>query len=373
MKIAYLDLQAQNQPLQAEFQQALTQVLQSGQFIGGAFVQQFEQDWAAYTQAAHCIGCGNGLDALRLSLMALGIGAGDEVIVPSHTYIATWLPVTHLGATIIPAEPDEGSFHLAAHNIAPLITPKTKAIIAVHLYGMPCDMDAICALAQHHGIAVIEDAAQAHGAKVRGRPIGSHGDLVAWSFYPGKNLGALGDAGAVTTNNAELAHKIRALGNYGSDRKYYNEYLGINSRLDPLQAAFLSIKLRHLDTWNAQRQQLAAIYLEQLAGVPDLVLPAIPSNTHPVWHAFVVQTPKRDALQHYLAAQGIPTLIHYPLPPHQQKAYAQSSVANLHLPLAQHLAQHLARQVLSLPMDPLLNHAQISDICQHIHAFFSSL
>ena len=369
MNISYLDLQTQNQPLQAEFQQALTQVLQSGQFIGGPFVQQFEQDWAAYTQAAHGIGCGNGLDALRLSLMALGIGAGDEVIVPSHTYIATWLPVSHLGATLIPAEADPGYFHLAAHNIAPHITPRTKAIIAVHLYGMPCDMDAICALAQQHGIAVIEDAAQAHGAKWQNQPIGSHGDLVAWSFYPGKNLGALGDAGAVTTNNPKLADKIRALGNYGSSRKYVNDYLGINSRLDPLQAAVLSIKLQRLAAWNAQRQQLAAIYLKQLAGIPDLALPYTPSYATPVWHAFVMQTSRRDALQQYLAQNGIQTLIHYPLPPHQQKAYAQSPLANLHLPLA----QDLSRQVLSLPIDPMLSPAQISDICQHIHAFFSSL
>ena len=368
MNISYLDLQTQNQPLQAEFQQALTQVLQSGQFIGGPFVQQFEQDWAAYTQAAHGIGCGNGLDALRLSLMALGIGAGDEVIVPSHTYIATWLPVSHLGATLIPAEADPGYFHLAAHNIAPHITPRTKAIIAVHLYGMPCDMDAICALAQQHGIAVIEDAAQAHGAKWQNQPIGSHGDLVAWSFYPGKNLGALGDAGAVTTNNPKLADKIRALGNYGSSRKYVNDYLGINSRLDPLQAAFLSIKLQRLAAWNAQRQQLAAIYLKQLACIPDLALPYTPSYATPVWHAFVVQTSRRDALQQYLARNGTQTLIHYPLPPHQQKVYAQSPLANLHLPLAQQLAQ----SVLSLPIDPLLPPAVVQNICQHIRAFFAA-
>ena len=372
MKTAYLDLQAQNQPLQAEFQQALAQVLQSGAFIGGRFVQQFEQDWAAYTQASHCIGCGNGLDALLLSLMALDIGAGDEVIVPSHTYIATWLPVTRLGATLIPVEPEPGSLHLAAHNIAPHITPKTKAIIAVHLYGMPCNMDAICALAKQHGIAVIEDAAQAHGAKWQdkpiARPIGCHGNLVAWSFYPGKNLGALGDAGAITSNNAQLAGKIRALGNYGSQRKYYNDYLGINSRLDPLQAAFLSIKLRHLDAWNAQRQRLAAIYLEQLTGIPDLVLPPIPSDAHPVWHAFVVQTTQRDALQQHLAQQGIETLIHYPLAPHQQKAYAQSPVASLQLPQA----ERLARQVLSLPIDPMLAPDAVQDICTHIQNFFQA-
>ncbi len=301
--------------------------------------------------------------------MALGIGAGDEVIVPSHTYIATWLPITHLGATIIPAEPDEGSFHLAAHNIALHITSKTRAIIAVHLYGMPCEMDAICALAQHHGIPIIEDTAQAHGAKVRGRPIGSHGDLVAWSFYPSKNLGALGDAGAVTTNHTQLADKIRFLGNYGSQRKYYNDYLGINSRLDPLQAAFLSIKLRHLNSWNIQRQQLATIYLKQLAGIPDLTLALTPAQADCTWHAFVVQTSRRDALQHYLAAQGIETLIHYPLPPHQQAAYRHNNLAALHLPVAQQLAQ----RALSLPIDPLLPPSTVQNICHHIQTFFQLL
>jgi dTDP-4-amino-4,6-dideoxygalactose transaminase len=367
MNIHYLDLQAQNLSLQTELMQAMQAVLQSGQYIGGSFVEQFETEFAQYTGAAHCVGCGNGLDALRLSLMALGIGAGDEVIVPSHTYIATWLPVTHLGATLVPAEPDMGSFHLAAHNIAPHITAKTKAIIVVHLYDMPCDMDAICALANQHSIPVIEDAAQAHGAKLRGRAIGSHGDLVAWSFYPGKNLGALGDAGAITTNNAQLAQKIRALGNYGSTRKYYNDYLGINSRLDPLQAALLSVKLRHLDSWNAHRQRIAQHYQQALAGHPAITLPPCPADTQSAWHCFTIRSSQRDALQEHLAQHGVQTLIHYPLAPHQQRAYAASPVAKLDLPVA----EGYANTVLSLPIDPLLNLVQTQNVCQHITQFLS--
>ena len=369
MHIPYLDLRTSNLAYQEQFLDATQQVLQSGQFIGGTFVEKFESEFAQYTQSSYCVGTGNGLDALLLALMALGIAPGDEVIAPSHTYIATWLPITRLGATIVPAEPDMGSFHVAAHNIKPLITPKTKAIIAVHLYGMPCNMDAICALAQQHGIPVLEDAAQAHGAQLRGRPIGSHGDIVAWSFYPGKNLGALGDAGAITTNNPQLAQKIRALGNYGSSQKYHNDYLGINSRLDPLQAAFLSIKLPQLDGHNKQRQRIAEQYFSALADLAAISLPDRPNHAQSVWHCFVIRCEQRDALQRHLAQHGIETLIHYPIAPHQQAAYRAHAISQHALPIA----EYYANSVISLPIYPTLSTTDVITIAQTVRDFYSAL
>ena len=365
MRIPYLDLRAMNLAYQEQLLAATEHVLQSGHFIGGGLLEKFESEFAQYTQSAYCVGTGNGLDALQLALMALEIGPGDEVIVPSHTYIATWLPISRLGATIIPAEPDLGSFHIAAHNIQALITPRTKAIIAVHLYGMPCDMDAICTLAQQLRIPVIEDAAQAHGAQLRGKRIGSHGDIVAWSFYPGKNLGALGDGGAITTQNPDIAKKIRALGNYGSSKKYHNDYLGINSRLDPLQAAFLSVKLPHLDALNQQRQLIAAQYFSALADIPQIALLQTPDYAQSVWHCFVIRCEQRDALQRHLAQHGIETLIHYPIAPHQQVAYRNHSISQQALPIA----KRYGNTSLSLPIHPMLTKAEISYITQTICDF----
>lgn len=363
--IPFLDLKASYDALSTEIESALLRAARSGWYIGGTEVEAFEQAFAQYVGAQHCVGLGNGLDALTLGLRALDVGVGDEVIVPSNTYIATWLAVSAVGATVVPVEPSSGQFNIDAEGIKAKITNKTKVILPVHLYGMPADMEAICALAQAHGLYVLEDGAQAHGSAVRGRRIGAHGDIVAWSFYPGKNLGALGDGGAITTNDAVLAARIRQLGNYGSAVKYYNEERGFNSRLDPMQAAVLSVKLAKLDTWNAQRQALAEYYIEGLAGLP-LQLPVTPDWAQPVWHLFVVATPQRDAMQAYLKANGIQTLIHYPVPPHLQHAYHDLGWTSGSLPLA----ERYANEVLSLPIGPQLSMKAVDTVISHLHRFF---
>jgi len=357
LRVPFLDLKAAYSELSTELDTAVLRASRSGWYIGGSEVESFEADFAAYTEAKYCVGVGNGLDALTLALRALDIGAGDEVIVPSHTFIATWLAVSAVGAKPIPVEPAEGGYNIDVASIERFITPRTKAIMPVHLYGMPVDMDAICALAKKHGLAVVEDAAQAHGAKVRGKKIGSHGDVVAWSFYPGKNLGALGDGGAITTNNEAIASRVRELGNYGSAVKYYNEERGVNSRLDPIQAAALSVKLKHLDAWNQRRQDIAKIYSQTLSGLA-LGLPHVPTWAEPVWHLYVVATPERDALQSQLASAGVQTLIHYPVPPHLQKAYQVLDIKAGSLPAA----ERLAKQVLSLPIGPHLATADIEHV-----------
>ena len=361
--IPFLDLKAAYDALASELDTAVLRAACSGWYIGGPEVEAFEQAFAAYTQSRHCVGVGNGLDALTLALRALGIAAGDEVIVPSNTFIATWLAVSAVGATPVPVEPPAGHSVIDAQGIAAKITARTKAIMPVHLYGTPADMPAICALARHHQLYVVEDAAQAHGAEVHGQRIGAHGDVVAWSFYPGKNLGALGDGGAVTTNDAELASRIRRLGNYGSSVKYHNEVQGVNSRLDPVQAAVLAVKLAHLDAWNQHRRKIAQRYLDGLSGLP-LRLPQVPDWAMPVWHLFVVATPQRDALQHALQAEGIQTLIHYPVPPHRQPAYRE--YAHLHLPQA----ESDAGQVLSLPIGPQLALADVDCVIDAIRRFY---
>lgn len=286
----------------------------SGWYIQGNECKQFENEFAQYCQVHHCIGVGNGLDALHLILRGYGIGAGDEVIVPSNTYIATWLAISYAGARPVPVEPDERTYNLDAKLIEAAITPRTKAIMVVHLYGQPADMDAINAIAQKHELKVIEDAAQAHGARYKGRPVGSLGDAAGFSFYPGKNLGALGDGGAVTTNDANLAQSIRKLGNYGSQLKYHNEFKGFNPRLDELQAALLRVKLKVLEEWNARRKAIANQYLHGMSGT-SLALPHVPDWAEPVWHLFVVQSHDRDTLQSQLLQSGIHTMIHYPPPP----------------------------------------------------------
>jgi len=301
------------------------------------------------------VGVANGLDALRLALLAMGIGAGDEVIVPSNTFIATWLAVTQSGATPVPVEPVESTYNLDPGRIEAAITPRTKAMLPVHLYGQPADLDPILTMARKHGLRILEDAAQAHGARYKGKRIGGHGDAVAWSFYPGKNLGALGDAGAVTTNDPELADRVRVLRNYGSRIKYVNDVKGYNSRLDPVQAAALRVKLRHLDEWNARRTAIAAHYTAELAGI-GLVLPEVPKWVEPVWHVYVVQHTERDRLQEALQKAGIGTLIHYPIPPHLQKAYCDAGYAAGRFPIAESMANHL----LSLPMGPQLDDADVT-------------
>ena len=308
-----------------------------------------------YTETQHCVGVANGLDALRLALVAMGIGAGDEVIVPSNTFIATWLAVSQSGATPVPVEPVESTYNLDPGRIEAAITPRTKAILPVHLYGQPADLDPILTMARKHGLRILEDAAQAHGARYKGKRIGGHGDAVAWSFYPGKNLGALGDAGAVTTNDPELADRVRVLRNYGSRIKYVNDVKGYNSRLDPVQAVVLRVKLRHLDEWNARRTAIAAHYTAELAGI-GLVLPEVPKWVEPVWHVYVVQHAERDRLQEALQKAGIGTLIHYPIPPHLQKAYCDAGYAAGRFPIAESMANHL----LSLPMGPQLDDADVT-------------
>lgn len=347
MNVPFLDLAAPYRELKAEIDAAVSRVFNSGWYILGPEVEAFEAEWADYCGAQHAVGLANGLDALILALRALDIGPGDEVIVPSNTYIATWLAVSAVGARPVPVEPDPATHNIDPVRIAAAITPRTKAVLPVHLYGQPADMDPILALAKLHGLAVIEDAAQAHGASYRGRRIGGHGDIVCWSFYPGKNLGALGDGGAITTNRADLVDKVRLLRNYGSREKYVNEVQGGNSRLDPLQAAVLRVKLGHLDAWTDRRRALADAYRVGLNG-SGLVLPHVPDWADPVWHLYVVRSSHRGALQKQLSDAGIGTLIHYPIAPHMQKAYADLAIPPDALPLA----RQLAAEVLSLPIGP---------------------
>lgn len=353
MSIPFLDLGAAYRELKADIDAAVHRVLDSGWYILGPEVEAFEAEWAAYCEAGHAVGLANGLDALILALRALDIGAGDEVIVPSNTYIATWLAVSAVGARPVPVEPDPATHNIDPTRIAPAITAATRAILPVHLYGQPADLDPILALARQHGLAVVEDAAQAHGARYKGRRIGAHGDVVCWSFYPGKNLGALGDGGAVTTNRADLAERIRVLRNYGSRVKYVNDVQGVNSRLDPVQAAVLRVKLPHLDAWTERRRATAEAYSDALRGC-GLTLPHVPQWAEPVWHLYVVGTAARDALQAGLGGAGIGTLIHYPIPPHMQAAYTDLGIDAGELPIARDLAQ----RVLSLPMGPHLSAAQ---------------
>lgn len=353
--IPFLDLKAPHVELHEEISAAIERVVSSGWYILGPEVEAFEAEYADYCSARHAIGVANGLDALHLALLAMDVGPGDEVIVPSNTYIATWLAVSHCGASPVPVEPIEGTYNIDPALIETAITPRTKAILPVHLYGQPADLDPILAVARKHDLRVLEDAAQAHGARYKGRRIGAHGDAVAWSFYPGKNLGALGDGGAVTTNDPAIADRIRVLRNYGSRVKYVNEVRGYNSRLDPLQAAVLRVKLRHLDEWNNRRKAVAAQYLERLFNT-ELILPQVPEWAEPAWHLFVVRHRQRDTLQRQLTEAGIGTLIHYPIPPHRQQAYIDAGFAVDAFPLASRIAD----EVLSLPIGPQLRAEQAS-------------
>ena len=355
--IQFLDLKAPYLELKQELDEAIARVVSSGWFIGGGEVDQFEAEYATYCGAAHAVGVANGLDALHLALRAMDVGPGDEVIVPSNTYIATWLAVSQCGATPVPVEPDARTYNIDPALIEAAITPRTKVILPVHLYGQPADMDPILAIARKHGLRVLEDGAQAHGARYKGQRLGAHGDAVAWSFYPGKNLGAMGDGGAVTTKDAQLADRIRVLRNYGSRVKYVNEVQGYNSRLDPLQAAILGVKLAKLDEWNARRSAIAQRYQEGLANT-GLTLPHVPDWAEPVWHLYVVQSPQRDALQQTLADNGVGSLIHYPIPPHLQQAYSTAGWERGTFPLAERMAD----QVLSLPIGPHLKADQLEAV-----------
>lgn len=348
--IPFLDMKAPYQELKGDLDAAWHRVMESGWYVMGRELEAFEAEFAAFTGTTQAIGVANGLDALHLVLRAAGVGPGDEVIVPSHTFIATWLAVSQAGAVPVPVETDLATYTLDPARIAAAISPRTKAIMPVHLYGLPADMEAINAVARQHGLKVVEDAAQSQGALCRGRPCGSLGDAAGTSFYPGKNLGCLGDGGAVTTSDPAIAKKVRMLRNYGSVVKYQHEEAGFNSRLDELQAALLRVKLARLAEWNARRRKIAAIYLQGLAGIPELVLPVVPDWAEPVWHLFVVRHPRRDALQKHLASRGIGTLIHYPVPPHLSGAYAGLGFEKGSLPIA----ETTAATVLSLPIGPHL-------------------
>ncbi len=346
--------------LREELDAAYRHVMESGWFILGKEVEAFESEFAAYCGVKHCIGVGNGLDALHLILRVYGIGDGDEVIVPSNTYIATWLAVSYAGATPVPVEPDERTYNIKPDLIEAAITKRTKAILPVHLYGQPADMDPINKIAHKHGLKVVEDAAQAHGARYKGKRTGNLGHAAGFSFYPGKNLGALGDGGAVVTNDDDVAEKVKLLRNYGSKLKYHNEVKGYNSRLDELQAALLRVKLTKLDEWNERRRVVVRHYLDELAPFQDLILPFVPEWSEPVWHLFVVRHPQRDELQKRLASAKIDTLIHYPIPPHKSKAYREFDTISLPL------SEKLAATVLSLPMGPHLNETQSSKVISAI-------
>lgn len=363
MSVPFLDLKASYFELKDELDTAYHRVMESGWYVLGQEVTAFEAEFATYCEAKHCIGVGNGLDALHLILRAMNIGPGDEVIVPSNTYIATWLAVSYGGAKPVPVEPEERTYNLNPELIESAITKDTKAIMPVHLYGQPADMDPINDIAQRYGLKVIEDAAQAHGAKYKGRRVGALGDAAGFSFYPGKNLGALGDGGAVLTNDDELADKIRVLRNYGSKIKYHNDVQGFNSRLDELQAAFLLVKLAKLDQWNERRRHVALCYLNELSDQHNVSLPFVAEWAEPVWHLFVVRCSHRDALQKEMSESGINTMIHYPIPSHLQSSYAA-----LNLEGSLPLVERFANEVMSLPMGPHLDEADILQVISAIKA-----
>ena len=364
--IPFLDLKAINTQYRDELVAAVTRVIDSGWYIQGTEVKAFEEEFAEYCGSRHCIGVANGLDALTLTLRAwkeMGrLKEGDEVIVPANTYIASILAITENRLKPVLVEPDEATFNLCPEKTAAAITPNTKAIVAVHLYGQISPMPELMQLADQHGLLVLEDAAQAHGASINGRKAGSWGHAAGFSFYPGKNLGALGDAGAVTTDDEELAKTIRALGNYGSHKKYENLYQGVNSRLDEIQAAMLRVKLRHLDDEIESRRNVAEYYLAHINS-PSIQLPAAGARESHVWHLFVVRSAMRDQLQQYLAGQGVQTLIHYPVPPHHQEAY-DSLLVESYL-----LTERIHETVLSLPMGPLMSHQQCYEIVMALESF----
>ena len=367
--IKFLDLKKVNDAHGEEISAAIQRVLDSGWYLLGQEGEAFEQEFAEYCDAKHCLGVANGLDALILILMAyreLGVmQEGDEVIVPANTYIASILAISRAGLKPVLVEPDELTYNIDPTLIEAAITERTKAIMAVHLYGQCADMDPICAIAKKHGLKVVEDAAQAHAATYLGRKTGSLGDAAGFSFYPGKNLGALGDGGAVTTSDDALAEAIRALRNYGSQEKYHNKYKGMNSRLDEIQAAILRVKLKYLDADTDKRRQVAQCYLNSLSAInhSQLVLPYVATYGEPAWHLFVVRTPKREQLAAFLAEKDIQTVIHYPIPPHQQEAYPE--LHHLSLPVT----EAIHREVLSLPISPVMETGEVSRVISEMYQF----
>ncbi|MEA9602763.1 DegT/DnrJ/EryC1/StrS family aminotransferase [Polynucleobacter sp. MG-28-Ekke-A2] len=367
--IPFLDLKSINLRQREQFHLALDAVLDSGWLILGQQTEAFEAEFAKYCNVKHCVGVANGLDALSLVLKAWDIGPGDEVIVPSNTYIATWLAVSQVGARPVPVEPDLKTYNINPEMINAAITPQTRAIIPVHLYGQSANMEAIMKIASDCNLKVLEDAAQAHGALFNGAKVGSLGDAAGFSFYPGKNLGALGDAGAITTNDAELADKIRALRNYGSRIKYQHEIQGYNCRLDELQSAFLREKLPLLESDNARRAEIAKKYILQLRDFPHLVLPVVEGWSKHVWHLFVVRSPKRDMLQRRLLELGVGTMIHYPIPPHMQGAYSDIKNDFGLMPKS----ELIHKEILSLPIGPTMSDEEVDKVISAVRQAVSEL
>ncbi len=363
--VPFLDLSAGTLELRTELLEAARRVIDSGRYIGGSELGSFEADFASYVRAPHCVGVGNGLDALVLALQAAGVGVGDEVIVPSHTFIATWLAVTRIGAIPVPVEPDRDTMNIDPGLVERSITPRTRAIVPVHLYGNPADMRPITAVARSHDLPVIADAAQAHGAMYHSTPVGAL-STACWSFYPGKNLGAYGDAGAVTALDEGFASRVRRLGNYGSERKYvHDEPESTNSRLDPLQAALLRVRLGVLDAWNARRASIAAVYHSELEALP-LRLPVVTAGATSAWHLYVVREARREALRAHLESEGVETLVHYPTAIHRQRCYAALLPSLPPLPLA----ERLASEVLSLPIGPHMTDAQVGRVVAAVKGFY---
>lgn len=366
MKVPFLDLQALYREDASAYDAAYHRVMDCGRWILGPELSRFEEAFAHYCGRRHAIGVGNGLEALRLALVVAGIGPGDEVIVPAHTFIATWLAVQQCGATPVPVEPEEGHFNIGPAGVRAALSARTRAVIPVHLYGHAADGPGLETLCAEHGLVLIEDAAQAQGARWGQRRVGSFGQLSAFSFYPGKNLGAFGDAGAVLTDDDALAHALRQQRNYGSTQRYAHESLGTNSRLDELQAAWLQVRLARLDAHNARRAEVAQHYAEQLADVPGLTLPQTAPQGQPVWHVYAVRTTAREALQHHLSECGVETLVHYPRPVYGFAPFAA------HRPAARTLSDQLCEQVLSLPMGPHLSDAQVRQVCAAVRGFFEA-
>lgn len=364
MKIPFVTFKPMEATLDKDIRYAFERVYNKSWYIAGAEDELFERKFAKYCDSKYCVGVGNGLDALFLALKGLGIGAGDEVIVPSNTYIATALAVTYVGATPIFVEPDINTFNIDPLKIEEKITQKTKAIMPVHLYGQPCDMFPIIKIAKKYGLYIVEDCAQAHGAKYNGKVVGSFGDAAGFSFYPGKNLGALGDAGATVTNNKELADKVRALGNYGSDYKYHHIYQGNNSRLDEIQAAFLSAKLPHLDRMNEERKKIAMKYLDGIKN-KEIILPYVPKYADPVWHIFAIRCKRRDELEKYLNDAGIATNKHYPIPLHLQKCYEKLEFIKGDFPIAEEISE----TELSIPMYYGMTDEEVQYVVERLNMF----
>ncbi len=368
-RVPMVDLRAQHQRIRAELETALGGVLESGTFVRGPEVAAFEAELASYCGVAQACGVGNGTDALRLALWAWGLGPGDEVVTVAHTFIATGEAIVQNGARPVFVDVDPVRQTMAPEALERALTPRTKVILPVHLYGQPADMEPILALATRHGLRVLEDAAHAHGATWRGRRAGSLGHAACFSFYPGKNLGALGDAGAVVSNDADFVARVRSLANHGAGAdKYDNVVCGTNSRLDAVQAAVLRVKLRHLDEWNAERRERVSAYREGLAGLPEVALPAEAPDVRSAWHQFVIRVPQRDALRQHLAARGIATAIHYPAPLHLQPAMAAAGGRAGDLPVT----ERLAREVLSLPLYPELPLPAVERIAHEVRAFYRS-